>query len=404
MHTLITPFAYLLSFLFVFTIVVFVHESGHFWAARMLGIKIDAFSIGFGRALATWKDKYGTIWKISALPLGGYVKFAGDENAASVPDHEHLDRMKDELTDHGQDLEATKDLFHFSPTWKRAIVTAAGPVMNFIFAVMVFGCMLLAYGDVRSKAVISRVLPDTPAATAGFANGDVILKVNGEKLRSFQRLAGLIQISANDPMRFQVNRGGVKVDLVAVPEGKVRKDPFGKDMKVGFLGVEGRNQDAQRIRLGVLGAFAGGASMTSQAITDQLGFFVRLFRGRGSAEMIGGPLRVMFIAGQVGTGNLEAQADLPPPPLSQRFISLILLAGSLSVAIGLINLAPVPVLDGGHLLFYGWEEIFGQPVSERSQMLAFKLGFSAILCLLAFATFNDLRYFNVLELLRSSFS
>lgn len=404
MSALITPFAYLLSFLFVFTIVVFVHESGHFWSARWLGIKIDAFSIGFGRSLASWTDRHGTLWKISAIPLGGYVKFSGDENAASVPDQEHLDRMKDELTDHGHDPEATKGLFHFSPVWKRAIVTAAGPVMNFIFAMIVFGCMLLAYGDMRAKTVVSKVLPDTPAAAAGFASGDVILKVNGEKLRSFQRLAGLIQISANDPMQFVVDRGGVKVNLVATPEGKVRKDPFGKEMKVGFLGVEGSSQDAKRIRLGPLGALAGGASMTTQAITDQLEFFGRLFRGRGSAEMIGGPLRVMFIAGQVGTGSMEQQADLPPPPLSQRMISLILLAGSLSVAIGLINLAPIPVLDGGHLVFYAWEAVFGRPLGEKSQMLAFKLGFSAILCLLAFATFNDLRYFNVFELLKSSFS
>ncbi|VAV93491.1 Intramembrane protease RasP/YluC, implicated in cell division based on FtsL cleavage [hydrothermal vent metagenome] len=403
MSVLIFWLGSVLSFLFVFTIIVFVHEMGHFLAARFLGFKVDAFSIGFGKPLLNWTDKKGTEWRISALPLGGFVKFAGDAGVASVPDTEKLDEIKKELSPSADKKnDATSGIFHFMPVWRRAVVAAAGPCMNFIFAIFIFASFLTIFGSQYRNTVVDHVTVGSPAELAGFQAGDLITSVNGEEIESFQRLANMVSISANDPIQFIVKRNGFDLAITATPESVTEADPFGRMAKKGKLGIA-PTQEILRKKFNPLEALVEGSLMTKTAITDQITFVGRLFRGKGSAEMLGGPMRIFYYAGKVGSKNTDVAAK-DQRTLGQRVIALILLAGSLSVAIGLINLAPVPMLDGGHLLFYAYEAVVGRPLNEQVQIIGYKVGFSAVILLLAFATFNDLRYFSVFDFFGRLFS
>ncbi|MBL4595406.1 MAG: site-2 protease family protein [Robiginitomaculum sp.] len=384
--------ASVLSFLFVFTTIVFVHEMGHFLAARVLGFKVETFSIGFGKPLLRWMDRYGTQWQIARLPLGGFVKFAGDSGAASVPDTEALKELKQGITENSN-AGSVDGIFHFMPLWRRAVVVAAGPVMNFLFAIVIFASFLLVSGKTYRTTTIGAVIAQSPAERAGFQVGDVIMDANGEKVESFRRLVTIVSISANDPIDFTVKRGQQILSITAAPETVNEKDPFGRMANRGFLGIRSIDQILKK-QYNLGGAVVEGGKMTQTAIVDQIAFVGRLFRGKGNSEMLGGPLRIFYIAGQVGAGSMDTEVQ-DNRTFTQRIIGLIWLAGFLSVAIGLINLAPVPMLDGGHLVFYAYEAIAGGPLPERLQIIGFKLGFSAVICLLAFATFNDLRYFNV---------
>jgi regulator of sigma E protease len=397
----IVLFLGLLSFLLVFTVIVFVHEMGHFLAARFLGFKVEAFSIGFGKPIVQWRDKLGTQWRISQLPLGGFVKFAGDTGASSVPDAEHLDEIRDTIGDVDP---KTSGIYHFMPVWKRAIVAAAGPIMNFVFAILVFSILLMSYGSPQISPKIGAVTQGSAAERAGFLNGDQILKVNGEAIDNWQRVVAVVSISANDPMNFVVERDGHEVEIVAIPDAVLAPDPFGKIAEKGQLGMAiNPGAEVKRVTYNPIQAVAEGSSLTKKAIVDQIAFVSRLLRGRGSPEMLGGPLRIAYIAGKVGAGNMTPDAT-DQRTLAQRLLGLVWLAAGLSVAIGLINLAPVPMLDGGHLVFYAYEAVAGRPLPERLQIIGYKVGISAVICLLAFATFNDLRYFNVFVFFGKVFS
>lgn len=391
------------SFLLVFTTIVFVHEMGHFLTARWLGFKVDTFSIGFGKPLLQWQDKRGTNWRISMLPLGGYVKFAGDAGVAGVPDTENLDNLRDQIG--GNDnINATAGIFHFMPVWKRALVTVAGPLMNFIFAIVIFSILFMAFGKPYHHPEVGSVVEGGAAQIAGFQAQDRILSANGQKVDSFSRLAMIASISANDPIRFEVLRNGQTIEITATPEAQIVEDAFGKKAEVGRLGIYGNpNSQVMVVSYNPISAIFEGANMTGEIISDQVAFVGRLFRGKGSPEMLGGPLRIFYITSQVGAGDL-GDAEVDTRTLRDRILGLIRLAAILSVAIGLINLAPVPMLDGGHLVFYAYEAVMRRPLSERMQIIGFKVGFSAVLCLLAFATFNDLRYFNVFEFIGQLFS
>ncbi|MBL1431410.1 RIP metalloprotease [Oceanicaulis sp. AH-315-P02] len=384
-----------LSFLAVFTTIVFVHEMGHFLTARFLGFKVDVFSIGFGKPLLQWNDKHGTKWQISGIPLGGYVKFAGDSGAASVPDSDTLQEMKDGLDVENNEYETT-GIFHFMPVWKRALVTVAGPVMNFIFAILIFSILFMAFGKPYTHPVVGSVVAGGAAEEAGFLPDDRILSANGEEIESFSRLAMITSISARDPIRFIVLRGNQNVEIIAIPRPEIVTDPLGKQAEVGRLGIAGRpNPQVIMQNFNPLAAVIEASAETKEIITDQIAFVGRLFRGKGTPEMLGGPLRIMYISGKVGAGDLGNEERADTRDFWDRILGLIRLTAVLSVAIGLINLAPVPMLDGGHLVFYAYEAIFRRPLSERIQVFGFKIGLFAIFSLLAFATFNDLRYFNV---------
>ena len=396
MQALLHTAEYILSFVFVFTLIVFVHEMGHFLAARVLGARVEVFSIGFGKTLFQRTDRHGTVWRVSLFPVGGFVKFAGDANAASAPDREaiHAEAGKSG---------AASGMFHLLPVWRRSIIVAAGPLMNFLYAMVVFAALLMAVGSTSIPARVQSVEAGSPAAHAGFQPGDVLIAADGRKINTFSDVAEIVAIAANTPITFLVRRDGSEVKLRVTPKLIEKQDMLGKTMRIGYLGISADARVVEHHRYGPLAALAAGARRTWNSISDQLKFLGRLVRGRGSVDMLGGPLRIFAYTGAVGTA---ASVDTHSLPVSfaMRIAGLMTLSAMLSVAIGLVNLLPVPVLDGGHLLYYAFEAVAGRPLSERVQLVGFRIGLALILGLMVFATFNDLRYFGLFERIGRLFS
>lgn len=359
---------YVLPFLFVLGIIIFVHEMGHFLVARWCGVAVDAFSIGFGPEIFGWNDRHGTRWRLSVVPLGGYVKFAGDENAASVPDRETIARMSEH---------ERRTSFFFKPLWKRAAIVAAGPVANFILAIAIFAVYFAVSGRPMADAVISGVEPDSPAAIAGFEPGDIILAIDGRAIRSFSNVQRIVASAAGTPLDFTVERDGKNIELVATPEQRDLTDPFGNAYSQGVLGVR-RDVGAEGIPreyLGPIAALGAGVNETWYITKRTVEVVGGIIVGTQSASQLGGPLRVAQVSADVA---------------SVSFTALFSLAAMLSVSIGLINLLPIPMLDGGHLLFYAIEALRGRPLSERAQEVGFRIGLALVLLLMGFATFNDI--------------
>jgi regulator of sigma E protease len=359
---------YVVPFLFVLTIVVFFHELGHFLMARWCGIKVLVFSIGFGPEIAGFYDRYGTRWKISAIPLGGYVKFFGDDNAASVPDHEAAAAMTEA---------EKKDSFIFQPVGARAAVVAAGPIANFLLAIAIFAGIFMTVGKQSTSARVDTVQPGSAAQVAGFKPGDLVLAINGEKIESFSDMQRIVSISAGAPLTIEVERGDTQVTLRAVPQLKELKDNFGNVHRLGVLGISRSMApgDIKTEKAPPLRAIVMGAQETWFVVDRTLAYITGVFAGREAADQLGGPIRIAQVSGQVATAG---------------FAPLIHLTAVLSVSIGLLNLFPIPLLDGGHLLFYAIETIRGRPLSERAQELGFRIGLAIVLMLMIFATFNDI--------------
>ena len=359
---------YVVPFLFVLTIVVFFHELGHFLMARWCGIKVLVFSIGFGPEIAGFYDRYGTRWKISAIPLGGYVKFFGDENAASVPDNAAAAAM----------TEAEKrDSFQFQPLAARAAVVAAGPIANFLLAIAIFAGIFMTVGKQTTSARVDTIQPGSAAQTAGFKPGDLVLTINGEKIESFSDMQRIVSISAGAPLVIEVERDNAQVTLKAVPQLKELKDNFGNVHRLGVLGISRSMApgDIKTEKATPLRAIVMGAQETWFVVDRTMSYIVGVFAGREAADQLGGPIRIAQVSGQVASAG---------------FAPLIHLTAVLSVSIGLLNLFPIPLLDGGHLLFYTIEMIRGRPLSERAQELGFRIGLAIVLMLMIFATFNDI--------------
>ncbi len=359
---------YVVPFLFVLTIVVFFHELGHFMMARWCGIRVLVFSIGFGPEIAGFNDRYGTRWKISAIPLGGYVKFFGDDNAASTPDHATVAAMSDA---------EKKDSFIFQPIRSRAAVVAAGPIANFVLAIAIFAGIFMTVGKQTTSARVDTVQAGSAAEVAGFKPGDLVLSINGEKIESFSDMQRVVSISAGEPLAIEVDRGGVPVALKAVPQLKEIKDNFGNVHRLGVLGISRSMApgDIKTEKAGPIRAVVMGAQETWFVVDRTLSYITGVFAGREAADQLGGPIRIAQVSGQVATAG---------------FAALIHLTAVLSVSIGLLNLFPIPLLDGGHLLFYGIEAIRGRPLSERAQELGFRIGLAIVVMLMIFATFNDI--------------
>jgi regulator of sigma E protease len=359
---------YTLSFLFVLTVVVFFHELGHFLVARRSGIRVLTFSIGFGPELLGFNDRYGTRWKLSAVPLGGYVKFLGDDNAASTPDRDAVAEMTEE---------EKRTAFANKGIGVRAAVVAAGPIANFVLAVVIFAGIFMTVGKQITAARVDSVQPGSAAAAAGFEPGDVVLSINGTKIDSFSDMQRIVSISAGDSLSIEIERGGVHRTLTAVPALKEMKDAFGNSHRIGVLGIS-RSMAPGDIKLekaGPLRAIVMGAQETWFVVDRTLSYIGGIFTGREGADQLGGPIRIAQVSGQVATAG---------------FVPLLHLAAVLSVSIGLLNLFPIPLLDGGHLLFYAIEAIRGRPLSERAQELGFRMGFAIVLMLMIFATYNDI--------------
>jgi regulator of sigma E protease len=359
---------YLVPFLFVLTIVVFFHELGHFLVARWCGIKVLTFSLGFGPELAGFYDRHGTRWKISAVPLGGYVKFFGDENAASAPD-----RAAAAVMDDGE----KRVSFVGQRVGARAAVVAAGPLANFLLAIAIFAGIFLVVGKQSTSARVDQVQPASAAAAAGFKPGDLVVSIDGEKIDSFSDMQRIVGISAGVPLKIVVERNGRQVELTATPQLKEIKDNFGNVHRLGVLGIS-RSMAAGDIKtekLGPLQALAMGVQETWFVVDRTLAYIVGVFAGREAADQLGGPIRIAQVSGQVASAG---------------FVALIHLTAVLSVSIGLLNLFPIPLLDGGHLLFYAIEAARGRPLSERAQEVGFRIGLAIVVMLMIFATFNDI--------------
>ena len=359
---------YLVPFLFVLSLVVFFHELGHFLVARWCGVRILVFSIGFGPELAGFNDRHGTRWKIALIPLGGYVKFFGDENAASTPDRARLSDM---------DAAERSQSFMFQPVIKRAAIVVAGPAANFLLAIAIFAGIFMLYGMQTMSPRVDEVQADSPAAAAGFQPGDMVVAINGEKIDSFADMQRIVSDSAGEPLKITVDRSGKQLVLTATPILHEEKDIFGNVQRIGLLGIRRSPApgDVKYQPVSPPRALVLGAQETWFVVDKTLTYLGRVIVGREAANQLGGPIRIAQMSGQVA---------------SVSFVALVHLAAVLSVSIGLLNLFPIPLLDGGHLLFYSIEAARGRPLSERAQEVGFRIGFAIVIMLMIFATFNDI--------------
>lgn len=361
---------YALPALFVFTVVVFFHELGHYWVGRWCNVGIEAFSIGFGGEMVGYTDKRGTRWKLCWIPLGGYVKFSGDENAASVPDNAALDAMAEE--ERNQTLAG-------KPVGQRAAVVAAGPLASFLLSVVIFAGMFVFLGKPIIPPIVSEVIEGSAAEEAGLMIDDRILSVDGAEVESFTDLQRIVTASADRQIALLVDRDGSEVVLEAVPKRQELTDRFGNTQRVGVLGIR---QSAQREDI-VIKSFnpvtgvVEGVKETTFIVTRTLDYLWGIVTGRESADQLGGPIRVVNMSSQVAAIS---------------FVALLNLTAVLSASIGLINLFPIPMLDGGHLAFYAVEAVRGKPLSDRAQEYGFRAGLAVILLLFLFVNWNDINF------------
>ena len=443
---------YVIPFLFVLTIVVFFHELGHFWVARRCGVKIDAFSVGFGPELFGFNDKHGTRWRFAAIPLGGYVRFHGDDSAASTPDLRKLDKMS---------AAEKKISFFHQPVGNRAAIVAAGPIANFILAVIIFGGVVYGIGRTMTTPVLEVVRAGSPAQSAGLMQGDRVISINGKQIDGYEDIVRVTSLSAGEKLVFVVERKNKDVTATVTPALREIKDNFGSthrigdigisrwparansirpnsaameagmqpgdlivsidgkpveafedlprivsgalgkkltlvvqrgnqrltlfatpkphpnNPKAGVLGIENpsKPEDSFRKRYGVIDSISLGFSETWFVIERTMAYIGGIIVGRESIDQLGGPIRIGQVAGEVA---------------SQSFYDLLRLTAVLSVSIGLLNLFPVPLLDGGHLLFYAIEAVRGRPLSDRAQEFGFRIGLAFVMLLMIVATWNDI--------------
>ncbi len=359
---------YIVPFILVLSLLVFVHEMGHYLVGRWCGIRSTAFSVGFGPELLGFTDKRGTRWKISAIPLGGYVKFFGDEDAASKPDSSGLSHMT--LEERAQTLSGAK-------LWKRAATVAAGPIANFILAILIFAVLFGIYGRMIADPVVAEVRENSAAAAAGVRPGDRLVAIDGEKVVTFEDVRRYVGIRPGTPITVTVERAGEELKLPMVPTRTETTDQFGNKLEMGIIGIvtDQTSGNFRHIEYSPSQALLEGVRETGHVITGTFNYIGNLVTGRMNADQLGGPVRVAQASGQMATLGISA---------------VIQLAAVLSVSIGLLNLMPVPVLDGGHLVFYAIEAIRGRPLGAGAQEVAFRIGMAMILGLMVFATCNDI--------------
>ena len=360
----------IVPFLFVLTVVVFVHEMGHFLVGRLCGVKVDAFSLGFGPELFARVDRWGTRWRIGAIPLGGYVKFHGDMNAASAQATGRIASMP---------ADERAVTFRAQSVAERSAIVPAGPIANFILAIVIFTGIFYVQGRSILLPRVETVQPDSAAARAGFAPGDVVLSIDGLPVQSFVDMQKIVSGASDRALTFKIERGDEQVDLTATPERKDVKGPFGTS-RIGVLGVSASTDpaDVRTEKLGLGPSFSEATSDTWFVIDRTASYIGGLFTGRETTAQLSGPVGVAVVAGKVAKLGMGA---------------LFNLIAILSISIGLINLVPVPLLDGGHLLYYFFEAVRGRPISDRVQEFGFKVGLALVSMLMIFATYNDLFHF-----------
>jgi regulator of sigma E protease len=370
-----TGLSYIVPFLFVLTIVVFFHELGHFYAARRCGVRVEVFSVGFGRAIASWYDKHGTQWKIGWLPLGGYVKFFGDENEASAANPEAMAQLEES---------ARGDTLFYKPLWQRAIVVAAGPVANFILAIVIFASLYSVLGQRVTDPMVGTVVEQSAAERGGLQVGDLIKAIDGSQVSTFSQVRRMVTVNANVMLEFEIDRGGETLVLNIAPDRVLETDRFGNEYNLGRLGiaVNATQANVRHVRYNPFTAVWMGVEESYFIVEQTFVVLGRIIMGRESAESLGGPIRIAQLSGQTATLGL---------------VALLNLTAVLSVSIGLINLFPIPMLDGGHLVFYAYEAVAGKPMSAKAQDVGMRIGLSMVLMLFVFVTWNDLSRLRVFE-------
>ena len=377
MELLTGLWTYVVPFLIVLTVLVFVHELSHYLVARRNGVRIEVFSIGFGPELFGFTDRVGTRWKFSAVPLGGYVKMFGDADAASTPGGGLRDMTEQERA----------VSFHHKRLGQRAAVVAAGPAANFLFAILALGILFVSQGQPFTPPDIGVVQPGSAAEEAGLLPGDRILAIDGAEIERFEDVQQIVRMNPGEAMDLLVQRDGREVALSVTPQITEVTDRFGNTHRIGLLGV-GRSGIEYR-RLDPLSALWNAGKETVQLTVGTLGAVGQMIAGARGTEELGGPLRIAQMSGEVAQSGV---------------VALVWFMAILSINLGLINLFPIPMLDGGHLLFYAVEAVRGKPLGDKAQDYGFRIGLALVLTLMVFATWNDLVHLRVVDFFRGLIS
>ena len=357
-----------LAFVAVIGPLVFVHELGHYLVGRWCGVKAEAFSIGFGPELFAWVDKRGTRWRVAALPLGGYVRFKGDMNAASMTDPAWLQMPAKERA----------ESFPAKPLWQRAAIVAAGPAINFLFAILIIATFAFVHGESRTPAVAGVVEQGSAADAAGIQVGDRILSFNGRAMDTYTDMVMYTRIRPGEPVDVVIDRGGKRLEIQTRIGAVMEDDGFGQQYRVGRLGIGASDPVVERV--GLLRAPVVAIERTGQIVRTMVETLGQIVTGGRSVKELGGPLKIAQVSGQAATLGLE---------------SFIFFAALISINLGFINLLPIPMLDGGHLLFYGIEAVQRRPVSAQAQEWAYRSGLAVLMAMMLLVTFNDLSSFGL---------
>jgi len=390
---------YIVPFLLVLTFIVTIHELGHFLVARAFGVKIDRFSVGFGKTIVSRTDRRGTEWRLAWLPLGGYVKFSGDLDPSSVPDEAGLAELRQRvIAENGPGAE--RDYFHFKPIWQRALIVAAGPAANFLLAMVLFTLLFSAIGEQIAAPRVAAAVPDSPAARAGFQPRDLILAVNGRPIADGREVTQVVLMSAGDPVRFTVDRGGRQIVLTATPERNLVDDQIAGRVRLAQVGLLMRPLpgDLSFRRLNPAEAFGKGIETIGSTVGTTATYIGRIFMGKESGDLLNGPIGIAKAAGGVTQQAVAANPD-PGWMAANLALTFLSFAALVSIGIGIVNLLPIPVLDGGHLLFYGYEAVARRPVPARVQEVGYRVGLALLAGLMLFATWNDLQKLSLFKFL-----
>ena len=348
----------IIPFIVLILVVVFIHEYGHYYFAKKYGVGVTDFSIGFGKEIFGWNDKYGTRWKICWIPLGGYVKFFGDRNVFSQADQEKL--------------------FVLKPVYQRALIVFAEPLANFLLAIVIFFSVYAFIGKDFTPAVINEVQKDSPAMTAGLQNNDIIVSIDGNKVKSIMEVSKFIMMSTGDLVNFTVSRSNQNLTFQVKPNIVASEDNLGNKINKRMVGIKlgAYNNEINHVKLGPAKALYYAVSEVYYVSASSLKYLGSMLSGSGDSSQLGGPIRIAKITGQVAEFG---------------FLPFLSMMAYISISLGLINLFPIPMLDGGHLMFYGFEKILGHPLSQKVQEGFFRIGMFLLLSLMFFTTFNDLK-------------
>ncbi len=367
---------YLLPFLILIMIVVFIHEYGHYYFAKRYGVGVTDFSIGFGKEIFGWNDKSGTRWKICWIPLGGYVKFFGDRNVFSQADQEKLLERYNE--------EDRKKLFVLKPLYQRTLIVFGGPLANFLLALVIFFSIYTFAGKDFTPAMINEVQKDSPAMIGGLKQNDIILEIDGNQVKSIMDVSKFITLSTDDFINFKVKRSYDEIILKVKPKMVLGEDTLGNKINKRIVGIKlsAYNNEINHVKLGPAQAIYHAANEVYFVSISSLKYIGAMIFGKADTSQLGGPIRIAKISGQVAEFGVLA------------FVSMM---AYISISLGLINLFPIPMLDGGHLMFYAFEKVLGRPLSQKTQEGFFRIGMFLLLSLMIFTTFNDLKDLGLLR-------